>query len=133
LGGVGTAGASRDGLHDITRAVVHGASRVVRELKAKLVVVASHSGATALALSGCRNFAPTVGVSDREETLRQMALYWGVMPLPGAPATDAQGLLQHVIAWGKAERLLSAGDRIVFLSGTQPGKALHNVLVVVEA
>ncbi len=71
-------------LHPITQAMVYGASRIARRLDARLLVVASHSGATALALANRRNFVPTIGVSDREATLRRMCLFWGVHPLPGA-------------------------------------------------
>src|SRR5690606_13153910 len=52
--------------HEITRAVVEGAGVMANNLKAQLVVVASHSGKTALALSQQRNFVPTVGVSSKE-------------------------------------------------------------------
>src|SRR5262249_13114553 len=67
-------------LHHITRAVVRGAGEMAYDLKAKLVVVASHSGRTALALSQHRSFVPTIGVSTSEETLRQMCLYWALRP-----------------------------------------------------
>ena len=70
-----------DGLHPITQAVVDGASRIAAELDAKLVVVASKSGVTAIARSKRRGAVPTVGVSDDPATLRQMSLYWGVTPL----------------------------------------------------
>ncbi len=70
--------------HDVTRAVVCGAGLMAKQLKAKTLVVASHSGGTALALSQQRNLVPTIGVSTKESTLRKMCLYWGVTPLSGA-------------------------------------------------
>ena len=69
------------GLHPITRAVVHGAGQIAFEIKASLIIVASHSGATGLALSKQRNYPPIVGVSDSQECLRQMSLLWGIIPL----------------------------------------------------
>jgi pyruvate kinase len=87
-------------------------------LGAKLVVVASHSGRTALALSQQRSFVPTIGVSDRETTLQKMCLYWGVTPLAGAPATRPQQLIRYIDAWACGEGLAAPGDRVVIVGGS---------------
>jgi pyruvate kinase len=105
-------------LHDITRAVVHGAGTMAHDLHAKLVVVASHSGRTALALSQQRSFVPTVGVSSSAETLRQMCLYWGVTPLAGAPACDLPQLIKHADEWACRFGFAKLGDRIVIVGGS---------------
>ncbi|HYO25097.1 MAG TPA: pyruvate kinase [Lacipirellulaceae bacterium] len=107
-----------DNLQDVTRAVVRGAGTMAHVLAAKLVVVASHSGRTALALSQQRSFVPTIGVSDRPETLRKMCLYWGVTPLGGAPATRPQQLIRYIDRWACAEGLARKGDRIVVVGGS---------------
>ena len=72
-------------VNQITEAAVFAAGRMVEELEAEMVIVASASGKTALALSKDRLYVPAIGVSDSPETLRRMNLYWGVIPLPGAP------------------------------------------------
>ncbi len=120
---------SAQGLHPISHAVVYGAGRIASELQAKLTVVNTKSGATALALSKQRNFIPTIGVSDSEGSLRQMCLYWGVTPLPNAPANDGTSLVQHVSDWGKKEGHLKTGDRIVAVTVMAAG-AGHNMVVV---
>ncbi|MGD9647463.1 MAG: pyruvate kinase [Pirellulales bacterium] len=119
------------GVLPVTHAVVVGASAMARELSARLIVVASHSGATALALSKQRNFVPTVGVSDRPQTLRQMCLYWGVRPL-AAPIDATGALLRHLETWGKTSSVLASGDRIVLVSGTRMAGAGHNLVLVHE-
>lgn len=128
-------------LHNITRAAVRAAGQMAYDLEAKLVFVASHSGRTALALSQHRSFVPTVGVSSNEETLRQMCLYWGVMPLEGAPATDMQGLIKHADEWACREGFASQGDRIVIVGGShlaagpnrdEMADGAHDVVVVHE-
>ncbi|MBX9789698.1 MAG: pyruvate kinase [Pirellulales bacterium] len=120
-----------DGVLPVTQAVVVGASAMARELKARLLVVASHSGATALALSKQRNFVPTIGTSDREQTLRQMCLYWGVRPL-AAPIDAIGALVRHIETWGKTSSTLATGDRIVLVSGTRLAGAGHNLVLVHE-
>jgi pyruvate kinase len=132
---------SSGGLHEITQAAVRAASNMAFELGAKLVLVASHSGRTALALSQHRSYVPTIGVSTKEETLRQMCLYWGVMPLRGAPATDMQGLIKHADMWACQNGYAEKGDRIVIVGGSHltagPGSdemagGVHDVVLVHE-
>jgi pyruvate kinase len=129
------------GLHEITRAVVRAAGAVAHDLKAKLVVVASHSGKTALALSQQRSFVPTVGVSGVESTLRQMCLYWGVTPLRGAPASNMQELIRHADEWACRVGFAKRGDRIVIMGGShltagpdgdEMSGGVHDVVIVHE-
>jgi pyruvate kinase len=121
-----------EGLHPITQAVVDGAGRIAAELDAKLVVVASKSGVTAIARSKRRGAVPTVGVSDSPATLRQMALYWGVTPLAMDGWADTSDLLERVTAWGLAAGRLRRGDRILLVAGTGFGAGGHNMAVVHE-
>jgi pyruvate kinase len=105
-------------LHDVTRAVVRGAGSMAHTLRAKLVVAASFSGRTAMALSQHRSFTPTIGVSSNEQTLRKMCLYWGVTPLRGAPAFDTQALIRFMDAWAIENGFAAKGDRIVIVGGS---------------
>ena len=128
-------------LHDITRAVVRAAGQIAHDLEAKLVFVASHSGRTALALSQHRSFIPTLGISASEATLRQMCLYWGVMPLRGAPSRDMQELIRHADEWACREGYAVKGDRIVIVGGShlaagpdhkEMAGGVHDVVLVHE-
>ncbi len=121
-----------EGLHPITQAVVDGAGRIAADIGARLVVVASRTGVTAIARSKRRGAVPTVGVSDNVSTLRQMALYWGVTPLAGTVSTDVDALFAHVTAWGLAGGRLTKGDRIVFVAGVGFGTGGHNMALVKE-
>ena len=121
-----------EGLHPITQAVVDGAGRIAAELDAKLVVVASKTGVTAIARSKRRGAVPTVGLSDSPETLRQMALYWGVTPLAVDACRDTNELLDRVCRWGLDEGRLQRGDRILLVAGTGFGAGGHNMAVVHE-
>jgi pyruvate kinase len=128
-------------LLSITRAVVRGAGAIAHSLGAKLVVVASHSGRTALALSQQRSFVPTVGVSTSETTLRKMCLYWGVTPLRGAPATDVEQLIRHTDEWACRSGLAKPGDRVVIVGGShlaagpegaEMASGAHDIVIVHE-
>lgn len=116
----------------ITEATVHCVGRIAADVDARLVVVASTSGTTALSLSKNRSLMPTIGVSASAATLRRMCLYWGVIPLSGAPSSDSRALVRHIVAWGRANGLLDPDDRIVLVAGTGLSATSHNMIVVHE-
>ncbi|MBN1393759.1 MAG: pyruvate kinase [Pirellulales bacterium] len=117
-------------LNPITETTVAAAGRIAEQLGAKVVVVATASGATALSMAKNRRFAFTLGVSDSPATLRRMCLYWGVIPLAGAPTDDSAALLRYVVELGRAEKLLVPGDRVVLVAGTGLPVSRHNMIVV---
>ncbi|MGD0382898.1 MAG: pyruvate kinase [Thermoguttaceae bacterium] len=127
---IDTAAAKTSAISPITQAVVDAAGRIAEQVAAKLVVVASSSGQTALALSKNRNFVPIVGVSESEATLRRMCLYWGVFPLAGAPVGKSRELLDYVTQLGRQSGYLNPGDRIVLIIGTGLTTSAHNAIVV---
>ncbi|MCH8922397.1 MAG: pyruvate kinase [Planctomycetes bacterium] len=116
----------------VTQSVVGGAVQIATELDAKLIVVATRSGATALAVGKRRGFTPVVGVSDSEATLRRLSLYWGVTPLWGAPIEQRAELLRFVDRWGCRDGILAGGDRVVVIAGTGLVDEAHNVIYVHE-
>jgi len=121
-----------EGIDQVTEATAYAAGRMAEELDARMVVVASATGETALSLSKNRNFVPTIGVSDSEATLRRMCLYWGVIPLSGTPTGDGTELLRHVTRWGRAAGYLDTGARIVLLTGSDLTGTTHNMIQVHE-
>ncbi|MFW5693215.1 MAG: pyruvate kinase, partial [Thermoguttaceae bacterium] len=121
-----------EGINPITEATVFAAGRMAEELDARLVVVASASGQTALSMAKNRHFVPTIGVSDSPETLRRMCLYWGMIPMAGAPTVESHALLEHVTAWARARGMLESRDRIILVAGTGLSVTAHNMLVVHE-
>jgi pyruvate kinase len=119
-----------EGLHPITSAVVYGAGHIAAEIDARLMVVASHSGATAIAVSKQRTYVHTLGISDSPQTLRQMCLYWGVIPIPHIPIASHEQMLAGVSSWGLKAGLLSKGDHVVLVAGIGLHGGSHNVVVV---
>jgi pyruvate kinase len=119
-------------VHPVTRAVVFGAAQIAKELAAKLVVIATHSGKTARIKAKQRDFIPTVGISDSEQTLCQLALYWGIIPIRGITMDDKGQIREAIEAWGVADGCLAAGDRVVFVVGTGLATLAHNVVSVHE-
>jgi pyruvate kinase len=119
-----------EGLEVITDGVVRGAVHIAKNLKAKMIVVVSHSGVTALSVSKHRTSTVTIGVSNRESSLRQMCLFWGVVPLADAPTTDSFELLAYVQNWGLENGSLQLGDHIVLGAGIGLASKGHNMVRV---
>jgi pyruvate kinase len=115
-----------------TEAVVESASLACRRLGAALLVVATHSGRTALALSKHRHATPTLALADRPEVARAMTLYWGVTPILVPALTDGEHALSFALSFARARGLVCPGDRVVLVRGTVPGNPVHNAMLVQE-
>ncbi|MEO6811497.1 MAG: pyruvate kinase [Isosphaeraceae bacterium] len=119
-------------IQPITEGVVEAASLASRRLGAALLVVATHSGRTALALSKHRHPTPTLALAEDVETARALALYWGVTPVHCPSIADGEQTLSFALDWAKVRGLVTTGDRVVFLRGTMPGNPVHNAMLVRE-
>jgi pyruvate kinase len=119
-------------IHPVTAAVVYGAATIAEKLNAKLIVVATRTSGTARIRSKQRDGIPTIGVSDSAGILRRMSLFWGVTPLTGAPVHEGPALRKFMEEWARPRNLVSPGDRMVFVTGTNFYPLAHNLLVIHE-
>lgn len=115
----------------VTEAVTLGAGAAADSLKADMIVVASHSGRTAMALSKQRLSVPLLALTDEPSTARRMCLYWGVTPLEtSAMIRSPQELIQFVVEWGKKLGVLRSGSRIVVVGRTDWSAEGHDMMLV---
>lgn len=119
-------------LHRVTEAVVNAVGSIAAQLEAKLIVVATHTGSTALAISKQRCPVPIAAVTDSEMVLRQMSLFWGVTPVGGVSVKDSDQLIQEAERRGKEQGLLRPGEYLVLVSAIGLVASGHNMLVVHE-
>ena len=117
---------------ETTEVVVEAAAMASRRLKAALVVVATHSGKTAIALSKQRYDAPTLAMTDVLPLARKMTLLWGVTPILVPLLTDGSQSLAVALEWARTRGLIAKGDRVVLVRGTIPGNPVHNAVLVQE-
>ena len=116
----------------VTDAVVEAASAVCRRLNAALLVVATHSGRTALAASKQRHATPTLALTDDVEVARAMGLYWGVTALHIPELFETGQVLAWADEWCRSHDLIDSGDRVVIIRGVIPNNPNHNALLVHE-
>jgi pyruvate kinase len=119
-----------EGINEITEATTFAAGQLAERLEAPILIVASASGQTALTVSKHRHRVHVVGTSDSEATLRKMCLYWGVVPVAGAPVDDGEKLLEYVVERGRKAGHLAPGEKVVLVSGTGLSTTRHNLIVV---
>lgn len=118
--------------HPVTAAVVYGSAAIAERLKARLIVCATRTSGTVRLRSKQRDGIPTIGVSDSPSVLRRMSLYWGITPLAGAPVHDGPQLRKFIEDWARPRGIVAAGDRILFVTGTNFYPLAHNILVIHE-
>ncbi len=115
----------------VTEAVTLGAGTAAEHLDADLIVVATHSGRTAMAVSKQRSRVPILALTDRPDTARRMCLYWGVTPLETQVVHDTpQQMLDFVVEWGREEKTLHSGSRLVLVGKTNWSDDGHNLMLV---
>jgi pyruvate kinase len=117
---------------ETTEVVVEAAAMVCRRLRATLVVAATHSGRTAIALSKQRYDAPTLALTDVDALARKLALLWGVTPIVVPELTDGVKAMADALEWAASRGLVSKGDRVVLVRGLVPGNAVQNAVLVQE-
>jgi pyruvate kinase len=102
-------------------AVARGVRQIVTDLKVKLVVIWSQTGATARIFSKSRFPVPLVALSSDHRALRRMALHFGVIPNEMAPPHDMQALVDGVDQLVRERKFANVGDRIVIVTGAALG------------
>jgi pyruvate kinase len=115
--------------HPVTGAVTACAAGIAEQLQARMIVVATVTGRSALGVSQQRTLVPIIGVSALPAVLRRMSLYWGVVPVPGAPVDDEE-LLAFLRSDGLRGIEVRPGDRIVMVAGTKGSDGRHNAVIV---
>jgi pyruvate kinase len=102
-------------------AIARGVREIVDDLKMKLVVIWSQTGATARIFSKGRFPIPIVALSSDHGALRKMALHFGVIPHEMAPPQNMLDLVQGVDALVQERKFAALGDRIVIVAGAAMG------------
>ena len=117
----------------ITEAVVEAARLACQRLDAGLLVVATRSGRSALAVSMQRSKTTTIALTDDERVARRLALFWGVLPIGRGPGIDQMdAAADYAIERATAQGLVAPGDRVVILRGFVSDHPTHNAMVVRE-
>jgi pyruvate kinase len=123
--------ASLSGIVDpTTETMVDAACLAAGRLAAPLIVVATDSGRTALALSNRRPMATILALARTEQVARALALCWGVTPVVAPERLQAEQEISFAVDWARERRLVQPGQQVVLLRGEIPGQAKHRAVIV---
>jgi pyruvate kinase len=114
----------------ITRSLTRVAASVAEELGCKLILAFTESGVTARLVAGHRPRVPVVAVTHEDRVYRQLALWWGVVPIQSEFVENTDDLLAAGEERLKARGLVQKGDTILMLSGHSLAAAATNMLRV---
>jgi pyruvate kinase len=84
-----------------------------------------------MAISKQRSWVPILALSDSLHTARRMSLYWGITSLH-SDAVDGppRDFLKFVVEWGKREKVLASGSRLVIVGSTRWSDEGHDLMLV---
>jgi pyruvate kinase len=113
-----------------TRALARVAASVAEELGCKMIVAFTQSGTTARCVAEHRPRVPVVAVTPEDRVYRQLALWWGVVPVKSEFVENTDDLLAAGVERLKARGLVQKGDTFLMLSGQSIAAAATNMLRV---
>jgi pyruvate kinase len=102
----------------VGQAMSNAACDLAESLGAVALLVPTFTGSTASAVARLRPRRPIIGMSHHEHALRQMAIEWGVTPMPIQQAVDVEDLWARSTEAARESGLVSAGDLVVITAGT---------------
>ena len=102
----------------IDQALSNAACDVAEALSAAAILVPTFSGHTASAVARLRPQRPIVALTHKNESLRHLALEWGVTPVKITEATDVEDLWSRSIVAAREAGVVAHGDRVVITAGT---------------
>ncbi len=104
-------------------AISYGACLLAREVDAKAIVTPTESGMTARLVSRYRPSHPIIALSPHEETIKQLSLSWGTIPIKVDTFEDTDDMIEKAkratVEMGFARR----GEKIVLTAGLPIGIA----------
>ena len=118
--------------HNLVDAISHAACAMAIDVGAKAIVVCSLSGRTARMISRFRAPVDILGVTTSKQTMRKLALSWGVVPAMSVEYTSTDVLFFVATQLAQQKLGLKPGDKIVITGGVTNGKSGNTNLIKVE-
>ena len=116
---------------EITEAVAVGAVATAEKLNADLIAVATLTGRAAQAISKERSRVPVLAICGSPQTARQLTLLWGITPVEAvASEHGGEDVVTQAVEWGRREKVLESGSRVVVVASSRWSSAGHDSMLV---
>ncbi|MGG6313729.1 pyruvate kinase [Paenibacillus macerans] len=113
----------------VTEAISQAVANSALELNAKAIITSTETGYTARMVSKYRPKAPIIAVTTVDQTLRRLALNWGVTPVKGDLASTTDEMFDKAMKGGLDSGLVKEGDLVVITAGVPLGRSGSTNLV----
>ncbi|AZS16500.1 pyruvate kinase [Paenibacillus lutimineralis] len=107
----------------VTEAISQAVTTSALELNAKAIITSTETGYTARMVSKYRPQAPIIAVTTQDQTLRRLALNWGVIPVKGHTATSTDEMFDNAMKGGLDSGVVVDGDLVVITAGIPLGSS----------
>ncbi|SDF32129.1 pyruvate kinase [Fontibacillus panacisegetis] len=107
----------------VTEAISQAVANSALELNAKAIITSTETGYTARMVSKYRPKAPIIAVTTEDQTMRRLALNWGVTPVKGTLAASTDEMFDYAMKGGLDSGLVKEGDLVVITAGVPLGRS----------
>ena len=112
---------SNQGRISIAAATAHAACTTAMDIRADAILTVSKSGTTARLVSRFRPGTTVAALLMDPQVQRQMALYWGVVPLTMPQASSTDELVDLAVESAEKAGVVRQGDLVVITAGVPVG------------
>ena len=112
---------ANQGRLSIAAATAHAACTTAMDIGADAILTVSKSGTTARLVSRFRPGTTVAALLMDPQVQRQMALYWGVVPLTMPRASSTDELVEFAVPAAEEAALVKQGDLVVVTAGVPVG------------
>lgn len=118
----------------ITMAITHAAGMAAIDAGVDAILCCTRSGRTARAMARFRPAPVLVGLSPRPETVRALALSWGVHPVHVDEYSSTDEMVWFAVETAVQRGLVRSGSTVLVLAGApdQPSGASTDVLRIIQ-
>lgn len=107
----------------VTESISQAVASSALDLDAKAIITSTESGFTARMVSKYRPKAPIIAVTPIEQTMRRLALIWGVIPVKGVAAKNTDDMFELAVDAGVRMGHIHLGDLVVITAGVPVGRS----------
>jgi pyruvate kinase len=115
-----------------THALAHTAYQASREIRARAIVIFTHTGYSARLLSKSRPQAPIFALTPLDSTCRRLSLAWGVSAVNVPRWRTSEGMVEAGLRILIAQKKLRRGDWVVAIAGTTTRSGGTNMLRILQ-
>ncbi len=103
--------------NDVSTSVSYSSVATAHYMNADCILVPTMSGFTARIISQFRPRTPLYASSPREEVLRRMQIYWGVIPVYSDKDFQIEAIVKDAVTPSMISNIANPGDMVVMTAG----------------